>query len=690
MHEAAPVTVIPGVGPKLAQALTKLNIFSIADLVLHLPRSYENLTCLTPIAKLAINENAVVEGSICHFAEMGKRRKFYVCIIDDGQRQLRLIFFKLQYWQKIQLKHLGIKLRCYGKVTLSQYGIEMVHPRYWVLNETTQLPQMLTPIYALTADVTQAQLQKIITKALGLIKQYDLFPENDLLPAHSNLTQKTFKEALFNLHAPPASAWLNLDEWVKGNRQRLAYEELFVYRWYLLQMKAELKNKYAPQLSYHEDLHCKLIHQFGFELTAAQQRVVKEIQKDLQRSQPMVRLLQGDVGSGKTCVAALAIVQALANDYQAALMVPTEILAKQHYANLCEWLRPLGYRSALLTSQLTRAQRDELCAATANGEINLIVGTHALFQRHVQFKALALVVVDEQHRFGVLQRLALLQKGENENTKPHQLIMTATPIPRSLAMILWSTIDCSVIDELPKNRLPITTVVLANERRVEVIERVAAHCAAGQRAYWVCPTIGESAFSENEYMHITKLYQELSGALSHLRIAKIHGQLKADEKQKTMSAFKRGEIDILIATTVIEVGVDVPEATLMIIEHAERFGLAQLHQLRGRVGRGAQQCYCVLLYQGPLGEIAKQRLQIIRDSNDGYLIAETDLNLRGPGDIRGIDQSGAVQFRCVNLAEDRQLLQDVSQFNLNDYINLAPRLAKPLTFWVNSDQTAFV
>jgi len=609
----------------------------------------------------------VIEGEIRGSDVVFGRRRSLVCRVQDHSGLMTLRFFHFNQAQQQSLQT-GTKLRCFGEVRRGKSGLEMYHPEYQLLNQAQPpaLAETLTPIYPATEGVTQQRIRDLCGQALKLLEQHSI---EDWLPAelansHSNYS---LVDALHLLHNPPPGTAINLlAEGEHPAQQRLASEELIAHHLSLLRLRQKIQHQAAPALLPDQAAADRFLAQLPFTLTGAQQRVASDISADISQPIPMLRLIQGDVGSGKTVVAALGAVQAVANGMQAALMAPTEILAEQHRVNFEAWLAPLGIRIAWLTGKLKGKAREVQLAAIADGSAQIVIGTHALFQEAVEFHNLGLTIIDEQHRFGVHQRLALRKKGavidaelDEEGSTPHQLIMTATPIPRTLAMSAYADLDCSVIDELPPGRKPIETVVLNELRRNDVIERVRASCQDGRQAYWVCTLIEESDVLEAQAAEATA--QELQLLLSELSVGLIHGRLKPKEKVQMMQAFKAGEINLLVATTVIEVGVDVPNASLMIIENSERLGLSQLHQLRGRVGRGSQSSHCVLLYSAPLSGNGAARLKIMRETNDGFKIAEKDLEIRGPGEVLGTRQTGDMQFRIADLQRDAHLLPEVKR-----------------------------
>jgi ATP-dependent DNA helicase RecG len=661
MTLSAPLTTLKGVGPRLAERLERLDLNSVEDLLFHLPYKYQDRTRIVPIGALRPGEEVVVEGEIqaCDI-KFGKRRSL-LCRIADGSGSLMLRFFHFSARQKEGLAR-GARLRCYGEVRRGPAMLEMVHPEYRLLgdNAVQTVEEHLTPVYPTTEGVAQKSLRQLIGQALELLQQGQV---NDWLP-HELLSQHGLpglREALLLVHRPaPDVPVVKLLEGSHSAQQRLALEELLAHHLSLRQLRRKVQQHTAPVLQAGGELRGRLIESLPFTLTQAQQRVIHEIDADMAKPVPMQRLVQGDVGSGKTLVAAAAALQAIEAGYQVAVMAPTELLAEQHLSNFSNWLAPLGLTVVWISGRLGAKQRREALALLASGEAALAVGTHALFQEEVSFHDLGLVIVDEQHRFGVHQRLALREKGNRDGRMPHQLIMTATPIPRTLAMTAYADLDSSVIDELPPGRTPVETVVISDERRDEVVARVYRACVEEKRqAYWVCTLIEESEVLQCQAAEETAA--QLTTALPDLRIGLVHGRLKPVEKEALMTRFKEGELDLLVATTVIEVGVDVPNASLMIIENAERLGLAQLHQLRGRVGRGSVSSSCVLMYHKPVSQQGKARLAALRETNDGFEIARRDLELRGPGEVLGTRQSGLLHLRIADLERDKGLLPEVAR-----------------------------
>ncbi|MFM5860298.1 ATP-dependent DNA helicase RecG [Aeromonas veronii] len=653
-----PLDSLKGVGSKMLEKLERLGLATVQDLLFHLPLRYEDRTQVWPIGDLPPGQHGAVEGEIQDTQLVMGRRRMMVCRISDGTGTLTLRFFNFTAAQKNSLAA-GRLIRCFGEVRPGKYGLEMAHPEYKLLGEEQagQTEEALTPVYPTTEGLRQLTLRNLTDQALA---QLDLYGVEELLPAGLYPHQIELAAALRLLHRPPPSVALPLLE--SGQhpaQQRLVLEELLAHNLSVLKVRAQAQTQLARALKPAPKLVEQLLGALPFKPTGAQSRVVAEISKDLQQSHPMMRLVQGDVGSGKTLVAALAALQAIGNGCQVGLMAPTELLAEQHAINFAKWLEPLGIGVGWLAGKQKGKAREESLAAIADGSVKMVVGTHAIFQEQVVFQRLALVIIDEQHRFGVHQRLALREKGEREGVHPHQLIMTATPIPRTLAMTAYADLDTSVIDELPPGRTPITTVALPDSRRGDVIERVKLACTEGKQAYWVCTLIEESEVLECQAAEDTAA--ELQNLLPGLHIGLVHGRMRPVEKQRVMEEFKAGILQLLVATTVIEVGVDVPNASLMIIENPERLGLAQLHQLRGRVGRGAVASHCVLLYHAPLSKTAQSRLGVLRETNDGFLIAQRDLELRGPGELLGTRQTGLADLKIADLVRDQPLIPQVQK-----------------------------
>ncbi|BBN60666.1 ATP-dependent DNA helicase RecG [Hydrogenovibrio marinus] len=652
------LTSLKGVGEKQLEKLHRLGLHTVQDLLFHLPLRYQDKTKLTPLSNLFVGQEALVEGEIIsqHLTQ-SRNTSLLVKIVDTEGNLLTCRFFHFHYRQAQQFKR-GQILRAYGEVRSGPTGLEMVHPTYELFSadKPPALEDTLTPIYPTTEGLGQPSLLKLMKQAVALLKQYPLDEgiPNELL---DSLQLPAINQALLTLHQPqPEDDLFQIKQFEHPSQKRLILEELMTSQMSLLLMRQSEKKYDAPVFAVGKKSQA-LLDDLPFELTQAQQRVLNEIQQDLALPHPMQRLVQGDVGSGKTVIAALAAIQAAEAGYQVAIMAPTEILAEQHRNHFMEWLIPLGIDIAWLNGRMRSAEKRLMLEKVSSGTAQAIIGTHALFQESVEFNRLGLVIIDEQHRFGVHQRLALHEKGKTGNASsdneshPHQLIMTATPIPRTLAMTAYGDLDLSIIDELPPGRKPIETAVLSNAKRFEVMEHLVAQCQQGVQAYWVCPLIEESELLHAQAAEVTA--QQFKDNWPDLKVGLIHGRLKGEEKATVMNAFQQHEIDLLVATTVIEVGVNVPNASLMIIENAERLGLAQLHQLRGRVGRGSKQSHCVLLYQPPLSETGKARLNIMRETNDGFRIAEEDLRLRGPGEILGTRQTGGIQFRIADLKRDQ-------------------------------------
>ena len=665
---SAPLKISPATLAKLA----KLGIRHRTDLLLHLPLRYEDETHLTPIANVQVGETVQVQGVITHSEVVFRPRRTLVCRLQDGGDELYLRFLNFYPSQQKQLAA-GRQIRAVGEVRAGYYGMEMVHPKCRAVDSDTPLQQSLTPVYPTTAGLSQATLRKLIGNALETLPLSDTLPDALL----RRLCLAGFAGSLHLLHNPaPDISARTLEDRSHAAWRRIKFDELLAQQLSMRAHHRERGKRIAPALAPQHRLTGTLLDRLPFALTGAQQKVYAEIGRDLARPHPMQRLLLGDVGSGKTIVAALAALQAIENGYQAALMAPTEILAEQHYFKLREWLEPLGIAPVWLSGSLKKKEKRLAAERIASGATLLAIGTHALFQNQVEFHKLGLAIVDEQHKFGVQQRLALRNKG----VEPHQLMMSATPIPRTLAMSYYADLDVSVIDELPPGRTPVVTKLVSDARRDEVFERVRAACLAGQQAYWVCPLIDENGVSAKanvsaanversgrsqpealQLQTVLETFQLLTQTFPELRVGLAHGKLDNAEKARVMAAFKASELQLLVATTVIEVGVDVPNASLMVIDHAERMGLAQLHQLRGRVGRGAMQSLCILLYQQPLSELAQARLKIVFESNDGFAIAQQDLQLRGPGELLGARQSGVAMLRFADISADEDLLNQARQ-----------------------------
>ena len=622
-------------GPALAATLARLNIHKVKDLLLHLPHRYQDRTRLVPLKELRVGQECLAQGQVVDSRVTYGRRRSWLIALSDGEGTLRLRFFHFAARQVDALQP-GRFLRCFGEVRNGPTGLEMAHPEYRDYAAPPAAPEGgLTPVYPATKGLGQTRLRSLI----GRLGELD-WPPDSALPL----------ETLQFLHFPPADA-TNAD--IAKAQERVARDELTAYYLVMRFRQSQRQRQEAMPLPRAQQLGRTLLDNLGFQLTGAQRRVLREVLLDLEKRRPMLRLLQGDVGSGKTVAAAFAAVRAAEHGAQTALMAPTEVLAEQHYLSFSSWLEPLGIRVALLTGGQKAKVRRRILESLAGGETLVVVGTHALIQATISFHNLALAIVDEQHRFGVHQRMALRAKGH----APHQLIMTATPIPRTLTMALYADMDVSVLDELPPGRQPITTRLVAASRRAEVLARIAKVLDAGQQAYWVCTLIEESDESSAQSAEAT--WTMLQAQLPGRRIGLVHGRMKSEEKTAAMAAFKAGRHQLLVATTVIEVGVDVANASLMIVENPERLGLAQLHQLRGRIGRGTHASYCLLLYGDDLSEASRARLKVIRESQDGFHIAEQDLALRGPGEISGTRQTGETRFRVADLNRHLHLIPEI-------------------------------
>lgn len=675
------------ISPATLNKLAKLGIHHRSDLLLHLPLRYEDETHLAPIETAQPGETIQVQGEITHSEIMYRPRRTLVCRLRDSGGELYLRFLNFYPSQQKQLAE-GKLIRAIGEIRNGYYGLEMVHPKCRAVDAGTPLQQSLTPVYPTTAGLRQATLSKLITNALEILPLTDTLPEQIL----KKLGLADVGESLKVLHNPsPDISSITLEDRSHPAWQRIKFDELLAQQLSMRIHHRERGKRKASEMKAKGNLTSKLIKALPFKLTQAQQKTFSEISHDINQSHPMQRLLLGDVGSGKTIVAALAALQAIENDYQVALMAPTEILAEQHFLKLSDWLIPLGITPVWLSGSLKKKEKKLATDKIASGETRIAIGTHALFQSSVVFQNLGLAIVDEQHKFGVQQRLALHKKGSgkgaldgrgeevnaseavNAEIIPHQLMMSATPIPRTLAMSYYADLDVSVIDELPPGRTPVATKLISDTRREEVFERVRAACMVGRQAYWVCPLIDES--EALQLQTAIETYQLLTDIFPDLRVGLVHGKLDNAEKVRVMSSFKSGELQLLVATTVIEVGVDVPNASMMVIDHAERMGLAQLHQLRGRVGRGAAESLCVLLYQQPLSELARERLKIIYESTDGFEIAQQDLRLRGPGELLGARQSGVAMLRFADINADEDLL-DQARLTADELLSDFPEAAQ--------------
>ncbi len=656
---AIPLTSLSGVGAKVAEKLAKVGLNSVQDLLFHLPLRYEDRTRIYPIVKLHAGLWAAVQGKVMSVDTLFGKRKMLAVKISDGNGTITLRFFNFTAAMKNNFAE-GKTVHAYGEIKRGSFGLEIVHPDYkfYAPNQKADIEETLTPVYPTTEGLRQATLRNLTDQALALL---DKAAVQELLPSGLYNHQITLAQALHTIHRPPPN--INLEEFDEGQHPaqvRLIMEELLAQNLSMLSVRSKGQKDVALPLPESNKLKQQLLAQLPFSPTNAQNRVVQEIEQDLLQPHPMMRLVQGDVGSGKTLVAAMAALRALEHGYQVALMAPTELLAEQHAINFANWFEPMGIKVGWLAGKLKGKAKETELERIASGDAQMVVGTHALFQEHVKFNHLALVIIDEQHRFGVHQRLELREKGEKQGAFPHQLIMTATPIPRTLAMTAYADLETSVIDELPPGRTPIQTVAIPDTKRDDIIERVRHACLTeGKQAYWVCTLIDESEVLEAQAAADTA--EELQRKLPDVKIGLVHGRMKPAEKQAVMQDFKDNKLHLLVATTVIEVGVDVPNSSLMIIENPERLGLAQLHQLRGRVGRGSVASHCVLLYHAPLSKTAQKRLAVLRESNDGFVIAQRDLEIRGPGELLGTKQTGMADFKIADLVRDQSLIPEVQR-----------------------------
>ena len=684
--DGVPLTALSGVGAAIAEKLGRIGIHNVQDLLFHLPMRYEDRTRITPIADIRPESFATIEGYVQLAEVQFGRRPILSVTLSDGTSKIMLKFFNFNAGMKNSFAT-GVRVKAFGEIKRGRFMAEIHHPEYQIIrnNQPLELAETLTPIYSTTEGLKQASLRKLTEQALAVLNNVQVA---ELLPNEYNPHQYSLKEALQLLHRPPPSITPEMLE--KGEhpaQKRLIFEELLAHNLAMQQLRLGVKQQFAEPLHYQTDLKSRFLAALPFQPTQAQSRVTADIERDLAQNSPMMRLVQGDVGSGKTLVAALAALLAIDNGKQVALMAPTEILAEQHANNFANWLRPFGIEVGWLAGKVKGKARNAQLEAIKNGDVQMIIGTHALFQENVEFHHLALVIIDEQHRFGVHQRLTLREKGAKGDVYPHQLIMTATPIPRTLAMTVYADLDTSIIDELPPGRTPITTVVISEERRAEIVQRVYQACKNEKRqAYWVCTLIDESEVLEAQAA--AAIAEDLQRALPDLRIELVHGRMKPQEKQAIMAEFKAANLDLLVATTVIEVGVDVPNASLMIIENSERLGLAQLHQLRGRVGRGSTASHCVLMYKPPLGKISSKRLQVMRDSQDGFYIAEKDLEIRGTGEILGTKQTGMAEFKVADLMRDRKMIPLVQRYAKQIIVENPPLAEALIKRWLN-DKTEY-
>ena len=653
-----PIISIKGLGKKTSDRLNQLGIHTLEHLVFHLPTRYQDKTSITPLSDAGIHDEILIEATIDRIEVIPSRQRQLLCYLSDNQNhRILLRFFHFNQYQKQALIR-GETMQCFGEIKIGRKGLEMHHPEYRIItqNQSPLLEPTLTPIYPLCSGISQNKMKQWVNYSLEVLKISQL---DDYFEKITQQSMPSLKSSLMLLHHPEKDEDLSKIESFKHiSQQRLIIEELATHRLSLLKTKKARKGKKTNAFILNNTLSDKLLNSIDFNLTNAQSRCIKEINDDLASSEPMLRLLQGDVGSGKTIVAVFALIQAVENNFQAAIMAPTEILARQHLQNFTQYLESLNIQIAYLSGSQNTQERREQISLIESGEAKIVIGTHALFQESVSFKELSLVIIDEQHKFGVHQRLALTKKANNT---PHQLVMTATPIPRSLTMSAYADLDTSIIDELPPGRQAVETIALSNLRRDELISKIRKISNEGRQIYWVCTLIEESEALRAESAEQTFKY--LKDHLKDLTVVMIHGRLTKAEKESIMKDFEKGRINLLVATTVIEVGVNVPNASLMIVENAERLGLAQLHQLRGRVGRGSEKSICILMYQSPLSDYAKERLDILRQSNDGFMIAQKDLELRGPGEILGTQQTGIASMKIANIVRDAYLLKEAGYYS---------------------------
>jgi len=679
-----PIISISGLGKKTSDRLNQLGIHTLEHLVFHLPNRYQDKTTITPLSKARVNDEILIELNIDRIEVVPSRKRQLLCYLSDNQNQRILLrFFHFTQYQKQALIR-GETIQCFGEVKMGRQGLEMHHPEYRIVsqNQTPLLEPTLTPIYPLCSGVSQNKMKQWVNQSLEVLKTSLL---DDYFETITQQSMPSLKDSLFLLHHPNKNENLTQIETFKHiSQQRLIIEELATHQLSLLKTKKARKSKTTNKFEIKNNLHDSLLNSLKFDLTDAQSRCIKEIHEDLSNTEPMLRLLQGDVGSGKTIVAVFSLIQAVENDFQTAVMAPTEILARQHLQNFTEYLNPLNIQIAYLSGSQNTHERKEQLELIESGKAKVIIGTHALFQESVYFDNLSLVIIDEQHKFGVHQRLSLSQKAKKT---PHQLVMTATPIPRSLTMSAYADLDTSVIDELPPGRQPVETVALSNSRRDELIEKIRKISDEGRQIYWVCTLIEESDALRAESAE--KTFNYLSSNLEDLKVVMIHGRLTKSEKEVIMKDFEYGTINLLVATTVIEVGVNVPNASLMIVENSERLGLAQLHQLRGRVGRGSEKSICILMYQSPLSENAKQRLEVLRQSNDGFMIAQKDLELRGPGEILGTQQTGIASMKIANIVRDTYLLKEAGYYSSKMLEASEENQSALINRWIDEEKTHY-
>lgn len=679
-----PTSQLKGVGPKQVERLQRLGINTIQDMLFHLPSRYEDRTRIYPICNLMPGLHVSVQGEVEHTNIVHGRKRMMVCTISDGSARMNLRFFTFAAAQKNSLTQ-GRLIKAFGEIRRGPTGYEIVHPEYKFVDEgeITEVAETLTPVYPTTDGLKQISFRALTEQALTYLDKGML---TELLPEGLYPTQVTLKDAIRFVHRPPPDTQTELlEEGKHPAQQRLIIEELLAHNLSLLKLRQNANQHNSVTIHLNTQLENKFLANLPFKPTGAQSRVLEEIRLDMTRPEPMMRLVQGDVGSGKTLVAALAALTAISDGYQVALMAPTELLAEQHANSFNQWYEPLGIQVAWLAGKTKGKARTAALEAIKSGEARMIVGTHAIFQEAVEFNRMALIIIDEQHRFGVHQRLELREKGVFDDKHPHQLVMTATPIPRTLAMTAYADLDVSIIDELPPGRTPIQTVAMPDTRREQVVARVRESCLDdGRQAYWVCTLIEESEVLQCQAAEDTA--EELKTMLPDLNIGLVHGRMKAAEKQEVMAAFKAGDLHLLVATTVIEVGVDVPNASLMIIENPERLGLAQLHQLRGRVGRGSVASFCILLYHAPLSKTGKKRLGVLRESNDGFIIAQRDLEIRGPGEVLGTKQTGLADLKIADLVRDAQLVPHIQNMAHHMWQNHPQLSQKIIDRWVGNKE----
>ncbi len=679
-----PIISIKGLGKKTSDRLNQLGIHSLEHLVFHLPRRYQDKTSITPLSRANVNDEILIELTIDRIEVVPSRQRQLLCYLSDNQNhRILLRFFHFTQYQKQALIR-GETIQCFGEIKIGRHGLEMHHPEYRVISQKQSplLESTLTPIYPLCSGISQNKMKQWVNYSLEVLKISQL---DDYFEKITQQSMPSLKSSLMLLHHPEKNEDLSKIESFKHiSQQRLIIEELAAHQLNLLKTKKARKSKKTNAFKIQDSLSNKLLMSLDFDLTNSQSRCIKEINEDLSSSEPMLRLLQGDVGSGKTIVAVFALIQAVENNFQAVIMAPTEILARQHLQNFTDYLKPLNIQIAYLSGSQNPQERREHLDFIESGEAKVVVGTHALFQESVNFENLSLVIIDEQHKFGVHQRLSLSKKA---NKTPHQLVMTATPIPRSLTMSAYADLDTSVIDELPPGRQAVETVALSNSRRDELIEKIKKISDEGRQIYWVCTLIEESEVLRAESAE--KTFNYLTDNLKDLTVVMIHGKLTKSEKEIIMRDFEKGKINLLVATTVIEVGVNVPNASLMIVENSERLGLAQLHQLRGRVGRGSEKSICVLMYQSPLSANAKERLDILRQSNDGFMIAQKDLELRGPGEILGTQQTGIASMKIANIVRDAYLLKEAGYYSSKMLEASEDSQNAMISRWIDDEKTHY-